>query len=74
MSREEVSLLSLYKAPYDGQQWGWGFYTVWGIYGGKPPITVSASLESEGEGGSWLWMMAGTLGTLRQTGETSLGS
>lgn len=45
------------------QQWGWGFYTVWGIYGEKSPITVFAGLVSGGEGRSWLWMMTGALGS-----------
>lgn len=44
------------------QQWGWGLYTVWGIYGEKSPITIFAGLGSGGEDGSWLWMVTGTLG------------
>lgn len=32
------------------------------MYGGNFPITVSASLGSEGEGRSWLWMVAGAWG------------
>lgn len=60
MSREEVSLSSLHKASY-GPAVGLGFYTVWGIYREKSPITAFAGLGSGGEGGSWLWMMTGAL-------------
>lgn len=49
MSIEGVSLSSLHKVPYGPAVGGWDFHTLWGTYSGKPPITVSASLGSEGE-------------------------
>lgn len=45
-----------------GEPWDWGFHTLWNIYGGKPLMTVSTSLRSEGEGRGWLWIMAGAWG------------
>lgn len=58
-SRERVSLSSLQQGtvwPSIGTQ---PFTLYGGIDGGNLPLTVSASLGSEGEGGSWIWVVAG---------------
>ena len=61
-SRERVLLSSLQQ----GTVWpsiGTQPFTLYGdIDGGNLPLTVSASLGSEGEGGSWIWVVAGAWG------------